>query len=272
VSRTARVVVGALVVLPVIALGARARAQGAAEVATGVTAYEEGDFEAAEAAFDRALAAGGLTRGDLVRVLAHRLLLAHARGETERLETLALRLASLDPEALGDAMSPELERVVAAAAHRADGVVRLEISHEEVDGGLAVRARVRGDVGALVETVRLRVRVARASEWVEAEGGIAVAPAADPGALEVVAEAVGPAGVVLAAIGSESEPARLAEVILRGAPAPEQRARRRRLGGGAVAAIVVAAAVVVGGAVALGVVFGTAESDRSQVGAPVVEF
>ncbi len=247
-------------------------AQEAPEVQRGIAAYEEGDFDEAEAAFGRAMSSGVLSRDDYVLVLAHRLLIAQARGDSERVETLALRLASLDPDALVSAMSPQLEEVMERARARADGIVRLEIEHTSGEEGLEVNARVRGDLGALVEEVRLQGRV-DGGPWIQGEGGTLLVPEAEAGEVEVVAEAIGPAGVVLAQVGTQDAPERLSEQLPAAATASQpEETGERRLSPVAITLIVVGAVVVAGAAVTLGVVFGTAESEQSRIGGPVVEF
>lgn len=250
-----------------------ARAQDASGVDAGIAAYEEGDFAGAEQAFARALESGELTREDFTRITSHRLLIAQAEGDDAAVERLALQLVSLDPNALGDALSPQLQRSIEEAQARADGVIRLELEYEELDEGVEIHARVRGDVGALVQSVSLSAR-ATGGDWLEAEGSSVIIPAASTDDIEVVAHAVGPHSIVLAALGTPETPANLGETVAETALATDERdvgrAQRRRRG--LIIGLVVAGVVLAAGGVTLGVLLANQDDDQSRINGPIVEF
>ena len=262
----------ASVVLASSALASSALAQVApgALVDRGVAAYEEADFDGALAAFREAEAAG-LDRAQLVRVLAHRVLIAHASEDAPTLEREALRLVSLDPEALRDQASPALVRALEAARARADGLVRLRVTHEVAGDGLALRARVEGDVAGLVSQVHLRARRGD-GPMVEAVDGVVTLPGTGTEGVLVVADCVGPAGAILATLGTNAPPrplaAEVAETVL--APPPPSS------GGddtGLVVGLVVGGVVLVAAAIVVGVLVADASNaSSSQLMGPVVEW
>jgi hypothetical protein len=243
---------------------APAPASAAALVEQGVAAYEEADFDGALAAFDRAEAAG-LDRALLVRSIAHRVLIAHASSDAATLETQALRLVSLDPEALRSEASPGLVRALEGARSRADGIVRLSIVHEVADGALQLRARVDGDVAGMVREVRLRARRGD-GEMVEAVGGVVRLPGATTDDVGVVADCTGPGGAVLAALGTEAAPHSLAAAIAQQIVASPSDDTALHVGLGVGAAVLVVAAVIIA------VVVVDANAATAQLSGPVVEW
>ncbi len=231
-------------------------------VAQGEAAYEEGDFESALAAFSRAEEAG-VDRALWVRILSRRVLIAHAMGDTSTLETQALRLVSLEPEALGGEASPDVARALARARERADGVVRLRIEHEVVGESLALRARVDGDVAGMVREVRLRARRGDGA-MSDAVAGVATVTGTDMEGVVLVAECVGPGGAVLAELGTEAAPHPLSQSVAEEIIAAPATSDDTGLHIGLVVGGVV---VVAAAAVVLGVVLGSASG---QLTGPVV--
>jgi len=246
-----------------------AEAQGSASLERGVAAYERGELEEASDAFDAALAEGGLSREDFVRLLAHRALLAHANQDQTALEVAALRLVTLDPDALGRQAPPAVQQVLDAARADVPEILGLELEHEAEDDGVRVRLRVRNDAAGLVEGVRLQARVS-GGEWQQSETTTLRVEGATAADVEVVARAVGPAGTILAELGSD-EPARLyvpaAEVA---AAATLEEPAAEGGSGVAIGVGVTAALVVVAVAVVLAVVL--RGDDDSNVAPAVVEF
>ena len=241
---------------------------GEEEVRAGVAAYEEADFEGALQAFDRA-AAQGLDRALLVRVLAHRVLIAQASGDAASLEVQALRLVTLDPEALRDEASPELTRALERARSRADGVVRLRIEHEVSAGGVTLRARVEGDVAGLVREVHLRAGRAP-NALVAGENGVVQLEGASLEGIVLVAECVGPGNAILAQEGTAGAPASLATTTARNVlQAPVVQAGDDT---GLHVGLVLGGAAIVIVAVVVGVLVTDANAPRSQLSGPVVEW
>lgn len=236
----------------------------AALVDQGVAAYEEADFDGALAAFDRAEAAG-LDRALLVRSIAHRVLIAHASSDASTLETQALRLVSLDPEALRSEASPGLVRALESARARADGVVRLSIVHAVVEGALQLRARVDGDVAGMVREVRLRARRGE-GELVEAVNGVVTLPGSTTDGVVVVADCTGPGGAVLATLGTDREPHSLSAEIAR------QIVASPRDDTALIAGLAIGGALAVVAAIVVAVVVVDANASTAQLSGPVVEW
>jgi len=244
---------------------------GVAElVEAGVSAYESGELEAAVAAFDRAEAAG-VDRALFVRILAHRVLIAHASSDASALESEALRLVSLDPQALAGQASPELARALEAAQGRADGIVRVRIEHEVQGGDLRLRARVEGDVSGLVEQVQFRARRGD-GPLIEAVNGVITLPGSATDDVLVVTQCVGRGDVVLATLGTMAEPQRLAaliaEEIVDTGPVGQSSSDDTGLHIG----LVVGGVAVVAAAVIVSVLVVGASSSSGQLTGPVVEW
>ncbi len=242
-------------------------------VETGVAAYESGELEAAVAAFDRAEAAG-VDRALLVRILAHRVLIAHAASDTAALDAEALRLVSLDPDALAGQASPELARAIEAARARADGIVRIRIEHEVQGGDLRLRARVEGDVSGLVEQVQFRARRGD-GPLMEAVNGVITLPGGTTDDILVITQCVGRGDAVLATLGTMAEPQRLAALIAR--EIVDTGPAEGSGGGGSDdtglhIGLVVGGVAVVAAAVIVSVLVVGASSSSGQLTGPVVEW
>lgn len=250
-------------------------AQESAPLEAAVAAHDAGEFERARELLGQARE-GELTRADLVRWLRYEVLTAQALGDEDAVEAACLRLATLDPEAFGDRAPPPVQRQMEAAIAQTGGdPIRLEIEHRETDAGLRVRARVRGDLGALTERIELRARV-EGGPWTEPAED-ATLPDADADGVEVAARAVGPGGATLATAGTEAEPLRLSAPLRDDAPRSDD-------GDGeasddtALHALLVVGAILLAGA-GVGIAVGVAASDDgggAQVigfgGPPVVEW
>ncbi|MCB9597604.1 MAG: hypothetical protein H6719_33105 [Sandaracinaceae bacterium] len=249
---------------------AHAQEGARALVDRGVEAYEEGRFAEAAALFDRASDAEGLTREDVVRVLSTRVLVAQGMGDDGAVEAAILQLVTLEPDGLGTAASPQLQRMTAQALEQTGGAtVAIDIEHR-VDGErLLVRTRVRGDVGGLVRRVQLMAREGGGA-WVPGEGGevrLANAAAAD---VEVVAVAVGPGGAPLARVGTQEAPHRLVRPVPAAALHTDE--EEGSDDGVLIGVLVGVAVVAVAAGVILGVVFGTQGSQDTTLMPPVVEW
>jgi hypothetical protein len=167
---------------------------------------EGADFAAALEAFAAAEAGHGLTRGDLVRLYAHRAVVRFAVGNHAAMEADLVRLLALDPEATPPASAPPpvraaLERV------RAQGVdqPRLTAHPVQASDGVRVMARVTRGPPDLVTKVRVFARIRGTDRWVSGDRRVSVL--AGPGThIDWYAEAVGPGGAVIARIGRADRP------------------------------------------------------------------
>jgi len=272
----ARVVAG-LVASTLWLLSAAAVAQSERDapgrLAEGIAAYEEGRFEDARGHLDAAAGAGGLDRDGLIRWVSTRVLVAQGLGDDVALESALLQLVTLDPAGLGPNASPALARQTAAALEQTGGAtVAIEVDHERTDAGLAVRARVRGDVGGLVRDLEVRARVT-GGDWVDANAGEVVLPGAAAADVEVVAIARGPGGAPVATLGDDGSPHRLATPAPAAALAPADEPADDGGDDGALIGVLVAVGLaVVAGAVVLGVVLGTQGDPQTDLMGPVVEW
>ena len=199
--------------LVVAFLPASSSAQTGGELAArGAAAYEEGELERSRELFEQAFRADALSREEVVQILSHQVLLAQALGDG--LDTAALRLLTLEPEGLGESTSPQLAAVFERLLAQTHGeVVRVELEHHQSAGSTTLRAHVRGDVGGLVQSVRLWART-RDTPFAEQPTEGTITLGASPDDIEVVAEAVGPGGSLLASHGSPSEPRRLVSEVI----------------------------------------------------------
>lgn len=235
----------------------------------GIEHLDEGLFEEALGELDLALEEDALDRESLIRLFVHRALVLSGLGRNA--DTDLRRLASLGPS------DGELRRLPPPLRSTVDevlddpGPMRLEVDSQVSAGAVQLQVRIRGDVGALVQSFRLRARI-RGTEWVEGTSSVTV-PATDEREIEYVAEAIGPRDVVVARDGREDSPTPLqavAPVVEDDAPlgvAPPPRRSRAGLWVG-ISLLVVALAA---GATVTAIVL-TREPSDTQVGMPMVEF
>ncbi len=181
-----------------------AHAQG--PVDEGVAAYESGEFEAARAAFARAEEGEGLSRADLVRLLATRALLSFAEGRSEAMQRDLSALATLAPEYDLGERAPPAVREAFEAARATGGELGLEVSGARVAGGAQVRAEATHDRAGLVRRLALAARAD--GEWVRSEAGEVTLPG-DADTLEYAAARIGPGGATLVSEGTEAVPQRI---------------------------------------------------------------
>lgn len=259
----------------ILLAGAPALAQdrdAAARLDEGVAAYEEGRFDDARAHLDAAAELDGLDRDALVRWVSTRVLVAQGLGDDAALESALLQLVTLDPGGLGANASPALARGTARALEQTGGAtVAIEVDHAETDEGLAVRPRIRGDVGGLVRGIELRARSA-GGEWVASDGEV-VLPAAAAADVEVIAVARGPGGAPVATLGDDDAPHHLATSAPAAALAPASETASEEGDDGVLIGVLVAVGIaVVAGAVVTGVVLGTQGDPQTDLTGPVVEW
>ena len=193
----------ALAAVLCLTLPTAARAQSAVD--RGIAAYEQGEFDAARAAFTEAEQSDDLRRDDLVRLLATRALLSFAEGQSEAMLRDLAALATLEPEHdLGPRAPPALRDAFEQA--REGGVLRVSVEGERTPGGVEVRAQVRGDRAGLVRRLSLAAR--SDGPWVRSQAG-SVSLTGTPPAVEYHAQAVGPGGATLVEDGTEAVPQRI---------------------------------------------------------------
>ncbi len=205
-----------LCVAMTIATGASVQAQGDARQASGErlmtqawSAYEEALFSDALELFNAAQASEGLTLEQLLQIFEGQALVAHATGESGAMEQALRRIANIDPRhTLSDLSPPEVSAALLEARASAGGPIRVQTDAEEIPGGVRVHAEVEGDQMGLVLGFRLRIRASGETEWRTFETQSAELRLPELREVEVIAEAVGPGDAVLAARGTESDPAR----------------------------------------------------------------
>jgi len=174
----------------------------------GERKYEDADFQGALDAFARAEQASDLTRDDLVRLYTRRAMVHHAMQHPEELEADVFRLAHLDRALrLPRAAPPAVRRAYEQAVARVSGTLRVDVEVESMPGGTRLVARVSDDNAGLVQSLRVRARVA-GGPWRRTERAALEVPAAAGATVEYVAEAIGPGGAVLTHAGTDDAPLR----------------------------------------------------------------
>ncbi|MFK8000050.1 MAG: hypothetical protein AB8H86_10650 [Polyangiales bacterium] len=256
-----RVCIG-LAALAILALPVSAQAQSP-HLDAAIEAYEQGEFAAARDELNQAQQEDPLDRGAFVRLLVHRVLVAQPLGDDVLLETALLQLASLDREALEGRAPPALMRRFEAASEQAgESLLAVNVAVQANEDEVVFRASTLGDTGALVERIVLRTR-GTDGEWLEASGNTATHPR---GAVEYIAQAVGPGGAVLAETGTEEAPIQYSPESTDVSVAPAARPRTRNI------LIGVAAALVVVGATLAIIFVSRADDNASFSGPPVVSW
>ena len=236
----------------------------------GIEHLDEGLFEEALTELDQSLEEDALDRDALMRLFAHRALVLSGLGRNA--DTDLRRLASLGPSDQELRRLPPPLRSTVDEVLSSPGPMRVEVQSDVSPGGVRLSVRVRGDVGALVQSFRIRAR-ASGREWVEGTNEVML-PTADERDVEYIAEAIGPRDIVLVHEGSEGEPAALrtaTPALEDGAvgvgDAPPERRSRAGLWVGITLLVVALAA----GAATTAIIL-TRDPDDTQVGMPMVEF
>jgi len=198
--------IGVHCVAAVTVLLATATAYAHPDVDAGERAYQSADFSGALDAFERALASPGLRRDDLVRLLATRSLVYYATDRPDQAREDLLAVLSLEPEhAPPHGAPPAYLRLVTDARAASSGALALRLDHDRARGAIRVQARVEHDVASLARAVRISYR--RPGEpWQRTRGDAVELPARPGERIDVYAEALGPADLVLASNGSAAAP------------------------------------------------------------------
>lgn len=263
--------------LVLVMSAATARAQDASPGVEGAeSAYREGRFEEAREILDRIAAGDDLETLDEARqLLVLRVQVNTAMRDADAVTADLRRLAQLDPEwEPPEAIPPEVREELRALADTVDPI-RIELTHEEVFGGVVVRAETSGTRTDLARGVRIYAR-APGGEWLADDGEVLRVPTTPGGVIEYYAEVMGPGAVAVATAGSSERPlraraagsvAREPSAVPRVPPAPSTSSDPWPIVVGVILGVVVAA----GAAVALGLYFGTQQPDTPSA-APVIRW
>ena len=235
----------------------------------GVELLDEGLFDEALLELDASLESDPLDRDALVRLFVHRALVLSGLGRDADADLR--RLGSLGPSDDALRRLPPPLRTVVDGVLEDPGPMTLSVDSEATPGNVRIQVRIRGDVGALVESFRVRARV-RGREWVEGTNSVTLA-ATDEREIEYIAEAIGPRDIVLVRDGDDAAP-----TALRTAPpvaaepaigiAPPPRESRAGLWVGVTLLVVAVAA----GATVTAILLTNRDPSDTQVGMPMVEF
>lgn len=174
-------------------------------VQEGHAFYEQAQFAQALEAFEKAAAADGLSKQDVIKLLEGRALVNFAMGQKRATERSLAQLASVAPEHRFDAtVPPEVVVGFTNALKRSQGTIRIGIKRESIFGGELLQAQLWRDVGALVRKIRI---VARSSsgKWSEGDGVLRI-QAPRFAEVEYYAVAVGPGGAPIAELASPNKP------------------------------------------------------------------
>ncbi len=174
-----------------------------ATVDDAVRAYEEADFETANALFDQLVLGADLTRADLVRVYATRALLRFGDSDAEGMLHDLTALASLEPDyELGPRAPPPVHAAFDAA--RGAPALALDVTIEATPLGAHVLAHASGDRADIVRAVVVAARTGDGRFRESTDGTVTLTQAGD--VVEYYARIVGPGGATLASLGSREAP------------------------------------------------------------------
>jgi hypothetical protein len=214
------------------------------------------EFEPALAAFERALGSGGLTREELIELLAERALLLHALHRHNDLVEDFVWLSALDPDHRLDLRAPpDLTAIWTSVRDQGRGALKVSLAAHATEGGeLDAKASLSG---TLPQGVRARIVLRQPGGSWQTVDSSELREVLPESGLELYAEALGLGHVVVAHDHGPDSPLRISAGDLALAPAAAEPleeaqspgwARRHRnwlIGGAAaVVAIVVVAAVV----------------------------
>lgn len=236
----------------------------------GIQHLDEGLFDEALADLDQSFEEDPLDRESLIRLFAHRSLVLSGLGRNTDADLR--RLASLGPSDEQIRRLPPPLRSTVDEVLASPGPMSVVVDSEVSPGGVRLAVRVRGDVGALVQSFRIRAR-AHGRDWVEGTNSVTL-PATDEREIEYIAEAIGPRNIVLVHDGTEEEPTALqaATPIMEDdagvGVAPPPRKSRAGLWVGITLLVVALAA----GATVTGILLSNRDPSDTQVGMPMVEF
>lgn len=174
-------------------------------------AYEL-DLDQAVAAFDAAVASGTLSRTELIELLNERALLLHALKREEELKLDLAWLSALAPEHKLDLRAPpELIALWRSIRDQGHGPLRLELATRMLDAVQEVIIEANAELtGTVPEGARTRISLRhKDGVWRTQVGGVMRDRGAPGDGMELHAEALGPGGVVVARLHSETAPLKL---------------------------------------------------------------
>jgi hypothetical protein len=168
------------------------------DVDEGITAFENGDFAAAERAFGRAENGSGLRREDLVQILLHRAHMDLTLGNEASVRGHLRRILSFAPSfSLDDRQPPALRALLGELRAEGEAPLSIRIDVRAVPDGIHATAEVLHDRYALVRSTELRAR-ARSAGLEEAGPGPSLRVTLPPSTrVEIEANALGPGGAPL---------------------------------------------------------------------------
>ncbi len=167
-----------------------------ADVAAARQSIERAEFEKALGALDRAEAAGGLARTDVVQVLELRALVDLALGRRKDADDVLTTLATVDPNhRFAPETSPDLVTAFESARRRAPVPLEIAVTHEARASTLSLRARATRDALHLVKELQLGYR-RNDQPWRWVAGGALDVSLRPSDRIEYAARAEGAAGVL----------------------------------------------------------------------------
>ncbi len=195
----------AIVVLCLLGLAGTASAQQSPLLQQAQTKYDQADFQGALSTLDQAEQTNGLTRDDLVRLLALRGLVHLGMRDDSALRRDMSRLASIDPHhSFATTAPPELPGAFDQAKQGLPGAMRIETHVVPTASGVAVQASVENDPLSLVRQVRVNAR--QGGEIFHTGVGSVELATTSPARVQYYVQAVGPGGAVLLSRGSAAAP------------------------------------------------------------------
>lgn len=197
--------VGLLTVSIVAVLMSAGFARAQSNLERAIEAYESGELETAEQALGE-VPQDSLSRDDVIQWLVYRALVAHVSGDAEELDASVLQLATLgENDPLGRRAPPPVRTAYENALQRVSDALSVDASASVQAGGVSVEARLRNDMGALIESIRVRAR-APGGEWLSNDGEPRVFVPTTGSTVELIVEAIGPGGSVMASQGTDEQP------------------------------------------------------------------
>lgn len=178
--------------------------------------YEQGELEAALEQLAEAEAGGDLSRRDVLSLLTTRVLIHVGLGNEDAYRRDLAHIAVIDPDyQMGPAFPPLVRQTFAVIREQARPIA-LDARAEPIAAALKIDVTLE-DASELVSQVRISARVS-GGPWLREAGTSMEVPAPAGAQVDWYVDAIGPAGLVVASVGSSEAPRRVA---LPGAPQTE---------------------------------------------------